>query len=184
MLNKVMILIGCVIICLFLSSCYTLHSKHVVGEKKLIENKKIDAEGRWQFEDKDFFTRVIGHGTLVGSSLGWDETKKEYKASNVQIVLTQLDDTNFLNIKESKDDLYTIYRMDYSGDGSIVVYTIKEETMDRHIKEGKVKATKTKYNNSSYILELTKEELDIYIQENINNLFDYGNPIIIKQFKK
>ena len=183
MLNKVMILIGCVIICLFLSSCYTLQSKHVVGEKNIIEYKKIDAENRWQYKDEDFFTRVIGPGTLVGSSLRWDESKKEYKASNGQIVLTQLDETNFLNIKGDKEDLYTIYRMDYSGDGSIVVYTIKEETMDRHIKEGKVKATKTK-NNNSYILELTKEEIDIYIQENINNLFDYGNPIIIKQFKK
>ena len=65
MLNKVMILIGSAMLCLFLSSCYTLQSKYIVGE--IIENKKIDVENRWQYEDKDFFTRVIDSETLIGS---------------------------------------------------------------------------------------------------------------------
>lgn len=181
MLNKVMILIGCVIICLFLSSCYTLQSKYIVGERTPIENKKIDTEDRWQCDDKEFFTRVIGPETLIMSTLGWDKEKKEYRAKNAQIVLTKLHETNFINLKGNKEDLYTIFRMETSGNGSPVLYTIKNETMEEHIKEDKVKAVK---KDGRYILEITKEEMDSYISENINSLFDYGNPIIIKQLKK
>ena len=89
MFKKVLILTGSAVLCLFLSSCYTFQSKYIVGEKTPIENKKIGEENKWQYDDKEFFTRVIGPETLIMAALGWDKEKKEYMASNTQIVLTK-----------------------------------------------------------------------------------------------
>jgi hypothetical protein len=53
--------------------------------------------------------------------------------------------------------------------------------LKKDMKEGKLKALKKgKYD---FILQLTKEELDNYVRQNMNELFDYDSPGIIKPLK-
>ncbi|MEA3346863.1 MAG: hypothetical protein U9Q21_02100 [Candidatus Auribacterota bacterium] len=180
MFKTVIKLTGCVIISLFLTSCASLKSKHYVGIKEPIEKEDLEEESIWQFEDKVFYVRALDPATAIASSLKWDDSKKEYKIITTQVVLTKLDEHLFLNLKGEKEDLYTILRLTGSMDGTMIIFTVDDEEIEKHIKEGKVKAIK---KGDNFILELTKEELDSYVRENLNNLFDYDIAGIIKPLK-
>ena len=172
-------LIAFAIISLFAVSCTSLKCKNYVGTKESIEESDLNTESIWQFNDTIFFVRVVDQSVTV-SGLEWDDSKKEYQVRKSNVILSKLDEHHFLNFMDDKDNLYTILRASSLTDNTIAVFTVNKEIIQRHIKEGKLKATK---KEDSFILDLTKEELDNYIRNNLNDLFDYDAGGLLKQLK-
>ena len=173
--------IVCVLISLFLTSCGTsLKSTHYVGVKEPVDEKELNQETLWTFEDNVFHVRAVDPNRIIASSLRWDEAEKEYKVETFPIVLTSLDKYTFLNLPGKAAELYTIYRVIPSTDGSVILFTADKENMTKHIKEGKIKAIE---KDNSFILEMTKEDLDKYVLDNLNEVFDYSSAHIIKPLK-
>ncbi|MCK5543209.1 MAG: hypothetical protein KAI40_11010 [Desulfobacterales bacterium] len=188
MIKIIVKLFCCTMISLFLVSCSSLKSEHYVGQKLPI-HEELEEESIWQFEDKVFYVRVVSPANspiITASSLQWNKLKNKYEIKTSQVTVTELkiddaDDSLFLNLKEEKEGLYTILRLiPSSSDKDMVIFTVDKGTIKKHIKEGKVKAVK---KGDAFILKLTKEELDSYIRENLNEIFDYGGAGIIKPLK-
>jgi hypothetical protein len=172
-------LIAFAIVSLFAVSCTSLKCKNYVGTKEPIKESDLNTESIWQFNDTIFFVRVVDQmGTVSG--LEWDESKKEYQVRKSNFILSKLDEHYFLNFMDGKDDLYTILRVSSLTDDTIAIFTVDKEKIERHIKEGKVKATK---KEDSFILDLTKEELDNYMRNNLNDIFNYDAGGLLKQIK-
>ena len=175
-------------ISLFLVSCSSMKSEHYVGKKIPIQ-EELEEESIWQFEDKVFYVRTIGSedsATITASALQWNKSKKKYEVEIFQVALTQLeinnsDDALFLNLKDDKDGLYKIFRLSPStNEKDMVIFTIDTEVIKKHIQEGKVKAVK---EEDGFLLKLTKEELDDYVRNNVNEIFDFGSAGVIKSLK-
>jgi hypothetical protein len=173
--------ISCILMCLFLMSCGTsLKSNHYVGVKEPIDEKELNKESIWTIEDSIFYARAVDPNKIIASSLRWDEAEKEYKVETFQIVFTSLGKYAFLNLPDKDTGLYTIYRLVPSTDGSVILFAADKENMKKHIKEGKIKAIE---KDGSFILETTKEGLDKYVLDNLNEIFDYSSANIIKPLK-
>lgn len=188
MLKILFRLVGCTIICLAIVSCSSMKSEHFVGEKIPIQ-EELEEESIWQFEDKVFYVRTLGSGesaTITASSMQWNKSKKKYEIETSQVVMTELDmggadDAYFLNLKDTKNGLYTILHLiGASNNRDMIFFTVDSETMKKHIQDGKVKAVDTK---DGFILKLTKKELDNYIKENLSNVFNFGSAGVIKPIK-
>ena len=150
-----------------LSSCSSLKSQYYVGEKQPITEEDLKEESIWKIGEDVFNVRVVDTNTVIASSMKWDERTNKHIVSSSQLVLSELGHTKFLNVKD--DDLYTILRLVGGSDGdSFAFLTVDAHKVERDIAEGKVKAHK---EGSDIIMDGSKEELDAYIQENINTLF-------------
>jgi hypothetical protein len=165
-----------------------MKSEHYVGKKIPIQ-EELEEESIWQFEDKVFYVRTIGSedsATITASALQWNKSKKKYEVEIFQVALTQLeinnsDDALFLNLKDDKDGLYKIFRLSPStNEKDMVIFTIDTGVIKKHIKEGKVKAVK---EEDGFLLKLTKEELDDYVRNNVNEIFNFGSAGVIKSLK-
>jgi hypothetical protein len=163
-----------------MASCASLKSKHYVGEKESGAEKDLKKETIWQFQEKVYYVRAIDPQTLIASTLEWNDEKKKYEVKTSQIVISKLNENLFLNLKPEKEDLYTILRLSPSTDKIMAIFTVDSDIIQKHMKEGRVKAVK---KGDDFILELSKEQLDKYVQENINDLFNYKNAGIIKAIK-
>ncbi|MCP3898755.1 MAG: hypothetical protein GY707_03365 [Desulfobacteraceae bacterium] len=184
------IIFSCIMISGILMSCSSLKSEHYVGEKLPI-HELLQKESIWQFKDTVFYVRTGGDShefVTTATALQWNELKNKYDIKTSKIVLTKLpnkdvdvDDSRFLNLKNDKDDLYTILRLiPANNDKDLIIFTVNDNVIEKHIKEGKVKAVE---KSKDFILKLTKEELDNYIKENLNEIFDYSAAGIIQPIK-
>lgn len=176
MLRQTFIFIGFLVFMLFISSCAKLKSYHYVGEKEKIPTDELKTETIWQYEDDVFYVRILDSLNVIVSSLEWDKSIQGYKVINYDVVFTKLGDDSFLNIKEA-DGYYNILRMAGSEDGTIVFFTANEKQLEKDMKQGVIKATKSE---SEFILDIKKQDLDKYVSENINRLFKVKTPGIIK----
>jgi hypothetical protein len=157
-----------------------MKSKYYVGQKEPIDGKDIEKDSIWQVMDNVFYLRVIDPETLKASTLEWNASRNRYETKTFEVVLTKLDEHFFLNLKKENEELYIILRMSASPQG-MALFTVKDKKIEKDMKEGKLKALKKgKYD---FILQLTKEELDNYVRQNMNELFDYDSPGIIKPLK-
>ncbi len=180
MLKPLVRFICCILISVSLVSCSSLKSEHYVGELFTAANEKVKDTSVWEFDDKIFFVNVVDPSTLIASTMEWNETKKEHEIIKSKIVLTELEDPDayFLNFKEGSEGLHTIVLLlPTKNERDYLVYTVNEDTIEKHIKEGKVKAVK---KGNDYILKLSKNELDKYVRENFHTLFSLGGAGIIK----
>jgi len=180
MYRKITKIFACCVFCLGIVSCASLKSKHYVGKKELGAEKDLKKETIWQFQEKVYYVRAVDPETLIASTLEWNDEKKKYEVKTSQIVISKLNENLFLNFKPEKEELYTILRFSPSTEQIMAVFTVDGDIISKHIEEGKVKAVK---KGDDFILELTKEELDKYVKENLNELFDYKHSGIIKAIK-
>ena len=150
-------------------SCAAIKSVHYVGKKESVFNGYSKEISIWKYEKQVIYVKPIDDYIAITSTLEWDQSKKLFSASNAQILITNIGDHKFLNIKE--DSLFTILKLAPSSDGQLVLFTINEEKIKKDIEESRIKIKDRK--NFDYNLDLSKEELDNYISENINSLFDY-----------
>lgn len=159
-----------------LCSCASLKSKYYPG-KVAVEKGLIGKKMLCIFGDAAFNVNVLSCDDIVMARLEWDDQKKEFKAVNNKAVLSELGKGYlFLNIL-GDDGLYTILKCT-PREKWIVVYTIKEEKIKKDIESGRIKAT-VNDKDSKYVLDLSKEELDKYLEENVDTLFDYNNPMVV-----
>jgi len=159
-----------------ISSCASLKCKYYPGklaaEKNLIGRKMLCTFGSTAFN-----VNILSSEDIVMARLEWDAQKKEFKAINNKVLLSELENGYlFLNIL-GDDGLYTILKCS-AREKWIVFYTIKEEKIKKDIESGRIKAT-VNDKDSKYVLDLSKEELDKYLAENIDTLFDYNNPMAV-----
>ena len=162
--------------CFLSSSCSSLKSPYYVGEKQPIKDKELSTESVWQAGDAVYFVRMIDTNTVIASTVEWDKATQKHTLSTGQLVLSKLGDTFFLNVKN--DDLYTILRMIPSADNSWILLTIDSGKVEADIAEGKIKAHKD--GNSSIITDCSKEELDQYVKDNLQTLFDLNISSVAK----
>jgi hypothetical protein len=170
----------CIMISVFLVSCSSLKSEHYVGELSPAADEKVKDTSVWEFDDTIFFVNIVDSSTLIASTMKWNKAKKEHEIIKSKVILTELKGPNayFLNFKEGSEDLYTILLLaPTKNEKDYLVYTVNEDTIKKHINEGKVKAIK---KGGDYILKLSKEELDKYVRENFYTLFSLGGAGIIK----
>jgi len=176
MYKKSLVLVSLVLFVLLVSSCTKLKSAHYVGEREILTTKEYEKESIWQYEDDVFYARIIDSTTVIASSLEWNNSKKEYEVVTMEVIPTKIGENYFLNLKEA-DGLYNVLRMISTSDGSIAFFGVDDEKLDKDMEEGRIKATK---DDNDYILELDKAELDVYISENINELFKIKTAGLIK----
>ncbi len=178
----------CTMVSLVLVSCSSLKSEHYVGEQVPIQ-EDLAQESIWQFEDQIFYVRGQGMenpGTMTAWTLNWNESENRYEVIESRVVVTQLKlkDSRallFLNLKEEKDDLYKIFRLIPStNEQDAIIFTVDAGKIKEQIKNGKVKAFK---KDGDFILQLTKKELDRYIKENADEIFDFSTAGIIRSIK-
>ena len=166
------------LLCLLVSSCASLQSKHYVGEKEKAETGDISADSVWQMGEGVFHVHVTDEGRLIAASVEWNEKAKRHELRTCEVVISSLDDHRFLNVLE--DGQYTILRMGMASDPSptLVVYTVDGDKLRKDIAAGKLKATEKKDKekgqtyNSIYVFEGPKEELDAYVKANLDMLFE------------
>jgi hypothetical protein len=180
MLRSIKTVLSCMMISVSLVSCSSLKSEHYVGELLPAADEEIVDASLWEFDNQVFFVNVIDSSTLAASTLRRNKEKKEHEIIKSKIILTELEKPGayFLNMKESTEDLYTILLLvPTKSEKAYLVYTVDNDIIKKHIKEGKVKAVQ---KGNDYILQLSKEELDKYIGENIETIFTLGNAGIVK----
>ena len=177
-IKKVFIL---TMICLVFVSCASMKSKHYAGEKSPVFDGEMQGECIWQFEDRVFHVHPIDSSTAVVSSLEWDKTQKRYNEKKATISLSAFkeDEFYFLNLKLENEGVYTIFRIiGATNEKDFILFTVDAKTIERHMKAGKVKASK---KGNDYILDLAKKELDAYVKENLNELFNHDIAGIIRR---
>ena len=162
-----------------LSSCTSLKSKYYPGTIVEPEKGDIGKTLICNFNEQVFLVKTLSKEEIFMGHLEWDEKKHEFKAVNNKVVVSKLkENALFFNI-QGDDGLYTILKCSPGfNKKSLVLYSVKKEKIQQDIKDGKIKATANK-DQSEFILEVTKEEFDKYILENMDTLFDYNNPGVV-----
>ena len=169
---------GILAISLFLTSCNFLKSEYYPGEPINIENKDIGKEMAWKLnKDKIYHTVILDENLIKAGSLEWDKEQKVFHASNQNIILSKLGDDCFINIEDS-DGMYKILKFTMSSDSTVVAYTVNKEKMENYIDEGKLKASMV---DNNVVLDLTKIELDDFIDKYGNEIFNYDSPFIFQK---
>ncbi len=180
MLRRITILFILLLSIPALFACSRMQSVHYVGEKNPMFKEMPNAVGIWKHDDEVFHVKALDDFTAVASTLKWDKDRATFKTDSREIMITKLNDHTFLNVKEG--GLYTILRMGYSFDDHLVLYTVRDEKIEEDIRKGTIKVRKSDDKNT-YILDLSKKELDAYISANMNELFDFDNVGIITPIK-
>lgn len=114
------------------------------------------------------------------STLVWDEKENAFKKVDSEVVVSQLDDDFFLNVKE--DGVYTIVRMTSTLDGEfIVIFEANGEKLKADAEAGVVKLKERGEGEDSSVfnLDITKRELDEYVADNIDELFSKSSVGVI-----
>lgn len=172
-------IIGSLLICCLLVSCTSFKSKHIAGKVIDFKKKEIGKESIWKVGKKVFYIKIYSKNEAKLAHLEWNKEKKEFVAVNQNILRTKLGDYFFLNVQDN-DGYYTIVRCAATSEDSIVIYTVEEKKVKADIKAGKLNATIEKHD---IIFNGTKEELDNYLKENSDRIFDPSAPGVAHKIK-
>ena len=165
-------------VCILPASCNFLKSEHYPGEPINIEDKDIHKEMVWKLnKDKIFHTVILDKNLIKVGNLEWNEEQEIFYAANQNIILSKLGDNCFINIEDS-DGTYKILKFTISSDSTVVAYTVNKEKMEDFIDEGKLKA---EIVNDNVVLDLTKIELDDFIDKYSGEIFNYDHPFVFQK---
>ena len=179
MIKQLFFVITIFMVVIFSSSCSSLISKNYVGEKvSFSDENRIDEDTVWVFDKTTYYVHVVNSNSLVAASVEWDEKAKKHIIKSNDVFITKLKDYFFIQIKEKDEEYYTILRFLPSNGREFVLLTIDSKKIKKDIEAGKVKVKKTSYD--TYTFEGSKKELDEYILKNINSVFDYNSPGVIR----
>jgi len=161
-----------------LTSCSFLKSEHYPGEPIDIEDKDIGKEMVWKLNsDKIYHTVILDKNLIKVGNLEWDKNSEIFNAYNQTVILSKLGDNTYINIEDS-DGMYKIMKLTISSDSSLVAYTVNKDKMENFIDEGKLKALIV---GDNVVLDLTKIELDDFIEKYSNEIFNYDNPLVFQK---
>ncbi|MDA3798393.1 MAG: hypothetical protein PF692_04855 [Kiritimatiellae bacterium] len=156
-------------------SCTSFKSKNYVGKRQFISESELTKDSIWQVGDNVFCVRIVDTNTLAASSMKWDEKSKQHALSKYELVLSTLGEYAFLNVKDGEQ--YTILRLIGASGDSFVLMTVDPEKVEADIAAGRIKAHK---DNSDFIADCSKEELDKYVLDNIKTLFSVDGVTVVK----
>jgi hypothetical protein len=166
------------IFCLLLTSCNFLKSEHFPGKPINIEDKDIGKEMAWKLnKDKVYKTVILDKNLIKAGNLEWNKEQETFYAVNHNIILSKLGNNYFINI-EDRDGMYRILKFTISSDSTVVAYTVDKDKMDNYINDGKLKA---EIVDGNIILDLTKIELNNFIDKYDNEIFNYDNPFVFQK---
>ena len=155
-----------------LSSCSSLKSPYYIGEKVEFSENEIGNETVWRLEEDVYHVKIVSSNEVVVSTVNWVDRNKKFTTENHELVISELDDRLFINLKE--DDLYRVLRITPAGQ-SIVFYMVDGDQLKKHIPSGKVEFTE---KGDVYTLKGSKEEIDQFIRENITTIFNPDHVVV------
>lgn len=164
---------------MLLTSCSELRSPHYVGEPVMMDEDDPPKESIWMQGESVYYVRRTGSNTLVAATLEWNKKNGDYTVKSFPMVLTELDDHIFLNVKKGDD--YTILRLACACDESFMLFTVDSEMMKKAIADGTVKAHT---DDDHIIMDGTKEEQDEFIAKNINTMFSMDCGSLARRLSK
>ena len=178
MIYKTLQSFGFILFCLLLTSCNFLKSEHYPGKPIDIEEKDIGKEMVWKMnKDNIYHTVILDKQLITVGNLEWDKEQQIFLAVNQDIILSKLGDSCFINIVDN-DGMYRILKFSMSSDSTLVVYTVDKNKIENFIDSGKIHASVV---DNNIILDLSKIELDAFINEYGNEIFNYDNPIVFQK---
>lgn len=172
---KIISIVSLLLLSLFLASCSSLQSPHIIGDRVIFPDNDVGSETVWEVDEEIYHIKIVSSNVIVGAVVEWDSASKTHKTTSGELVLSELNGKLFLNYKE--DDLYHIHRIVPSGNDSVVFYSVDNEEIKKLISTGRVESEK---GNGVYLLKGTKEQIDIFIAENIRTIFDPDSAIVGK----
>ena len=176
MMNKILMIISALVLSMLLASCSPVESPYIIGERTVFSENEIGSESVWEIKDQIFHVKIINSNEVVATEVDWDPEERVHKMETHDIIVTELDDHLFLNIRNDEEGLYYIHRIVRSDKHSIVFYSFDEEEIEKHISSGKVHNR----TDGGVVLKGTKEEIDKFIIENIRTIYDLDSVIVAK----
>ena len=162
-------------------SCTELRSPHYVGEiqQPLKLDDNLEAESIWQFGKDIYHAGLADSVNVVVSGLEWKKETKGHILHTFDLLVTRLNDEAFFNIMNEGDSLYSIYRVTgtHPENGDIALLTLNKDSLDKVIKETGVEASR---GENHLTLNLSKQELDRFMQKYVDRIFPFSNVNIIK----
>jgi hypothetical protein len=178
MIHRIVKYSYCLSLLLLLTSCNFLKSEHYPGKPIKIEEKDIGKEMVWKLnEDNVYHTVILDNNRIKAGNLEWDKEKKIFNAGNQNIILSKLGENCFINVEDG-DGMYKILKFTASSDSSIVAYTVNKKMMEKYIKD---KILKASIVDNNVVLDLTKIELDDFIDKYCDDIFNYDSPLVFQK---
>ena len=175
-MKKIILMFCGLMVCLSMASCHVMKSKHFPGKMVMVKDKDIGKEMSLHFEKKTFSVKFVDKDSAVIAYLQWNKEKKNYDVISRNMVISEIGETHFLNVKVDKDN-YAILRYAASDNKEkFVLYTIDKDKVEKDIAAGLIEA---KIVGHDVIFDMTKDKFDRYITENLNTLFDFEHPGIL-----
>ncbi|MDD2599497.1 MAG: hypothetical protein PHO37_09765 [Kiritimatiellae bacterium] len=175
MLDKIIHCAMLIALALSCASCASLKCEHFPGERELIADKGLSGRSIWKFGTETFHVQTVNPNKVIASWVKWDEATATHTLESVEVVLSKLDETLFLNLR--KDGLYTILRVVPAGEHEVVLLTIDNAKVDADFEKGAIKGNK---KGGEFTLECSKEELEAYVRANLNTLFSLKASGVLK----
>jgi hypothetical protein len=167
------------VLCMALSSCSGLKSKHYPGKPMVISEEELSDESIWLYMGDTYYVRRMETNSYIAATLKWDAKKNEYIASSQRLVPSELGDHAFLSIEDG--DLYTIFRAVPADEESVVLFRVDREKVVQDMADGIVCAHTNKHD---VILDGSKKDVDEYIQNHANAMFSMDSASIAKLIVK
>ena len=166
----------CPFLFLAIASCTQLKSVHFVGTKlPAFEEYKRDVS-IWKNDSNVFYVMPINDYEASVATLEWDKDLSQFKQQEYQIIISEIGDHRFLNVRSG--GLFTIVRMAGAIDNQLVIFEASETNLKQDIKGGLLKI-KQNSNKNVFQLDMSKQELDSYVEANIASLFEHSSVAII-----
>jgi hypothetical protein len=166
MIKRILSLTFAALLCISALSCTSMKSRHFVGQKKILAENELSQESVWKMGKDVFLVRRLDDSKLIVSSMGWDKKTQAYSVASYPLVVSELGEYTFLNIKDG--DLYTILRLVGAEGDAVVLLTVDKDKLETDIETGQIEAYK---DDHAFIFSGSKAALDRYIQTNIDTLF-------------
>lgn len=162
-------------------SCTELRSPHYVGDlqqpQKLDNN--LESESIWQFGKDIYHAGLADSVNVIVSGVEWKEETKTHVLHKQYLVITKLGAKAFINMIHEGDSLYSIYRITGTGpdNGDIALLTLNKDSLDKVIKETGIDVNR---GEASIALNLSKPELDRFMQKYADRIFPFSSVKIIR----
>lgn len=166
---------------LILCSCSTIVSPHYVGEPAPVFSADL-VERAWYVGGHVWHVKPTSKHDAIASTLSWHHSDELFDQTVMELLTTRLGESVFLNIKQGEN--YAIFRLlpAFSVDCEFALIGVNAKKVSKDIADGKIEGEARVDWFDAFTLRVEKRDLDRYVAENLNTLFDVhrlsiGTPI-------
>jgi hypothetical protein len=166
---------------LVLCSCSTIVSPHYVGKPAPVFSADL-VERAWYVGGHVWHVKPISKHEAIASTLSWHHGDELFEQTVIKLLATRLDEGMFLNIKQGEN--YAVYRLlpAFAVGCEFALIGINPKKVSQDIADGKIEGEPRVDWFDAFTLNVEKRDLDRYVKENLNTLFDVerlsiANPI-------